>query len=225
LPQTTREPGVKAIAINGSPRKKWNTAVLLNKALEGAGAGGAEVEIVHLYELDFKGCRSCFACKARGGPSYGKCSVDDGLTPILRKIEGATVLLVGSPIYFGSVTGEVRSFLERLLFPHVSYGSPSPTPASRQIRSGLIYTMNVKEDQARVNGYFQHLENNERVLKRCFGHAETLYSFDTYQFDDYAKVVADRFDPMLKAKRRQEVFPVDCQKSFELGSRLAREDA
>ncbi|MGC1403317.1 MAG: flavodoxin family protein, partial [Thermodesulfobacteriota bacterium] len=44
--------------------------------------------------------------------------------------------------------------------------------------------------------------------------------FDTYQFTDYSKVVATRFDPDLKAKRRREIFPQDCQKAFELGRRL-----
>lgn len=48
----------KVYAINGSPRKKWNTAILLEHALK-----GAETELIHLYDLDFKGCRSCFACK------------------------------------------------------------------------------------------------------------------------------------------------------------------
>ena len=51
---------MKVIAINGSPRKKWNTATLLEKALEGAETEGAETEIIHLYDLNFKGCKSCF---------------------------------------------------------------------------------------------------------------------------------------------------------------------
>jgi multimeric flavodoxin WrbA len=45
---------MKVIAINGSPRKKWNTATLLEKALEGAASEGAETEIIHLYDLNFK---------------------------------------------------------------------------------------------------------------------------------------------------------------------------
>ncbi|XWX63056.1 flavodoxin family protein [Desulfitobacterium sp. AusDCA] len=48
---------MKVIAINGSPRKNKNTATLLNKALE-----GAETELIHLYDLNYKGCVSCFAC-------------------------------------------------------------------------------------------------------------------------------------------------------------------
>lgn len=59
------------IGVNGSPRKQWNTATLVSKALEGAAAQGAETELVHLYDLDFKGCKSCLACKTRGGRVTG----------------------------------------------------------------------------------------------------------------------------------------------------------
>ena len=55
---------MKLLAINGSPRKKWNTAMLLEHALNGAASKGATTELIHLYDLDFKGCTSCFACKA-----------------------------------------------------------------------------------------------------------------------------------------------------------------
>lgn len=58
---------MKIIALNGSPRKKWNTATLLQKALEGAVSQGAITELIHLYDLNYKGCISCFACKTLGG--------------------------------------------------------------------------------------------------------------------------------------------------------------
>ena len=51
---------MKVIAFNGGPRKNWNTAMLLEKALEGAKSQGAETELIHLYELNYKGCISCF---------------------------------------------------------------------------------------------------------------------------------------------------------------------
>ncbi len=54
---------MKIMAFNGSPRKKWNTATLLAKALEGAASRAAETELIHLYDLDYKACISCFACK------------------------------------------------------------------------------------------------------------------------------------------------------------------
>ena len=102
---------MRAIAVNGSPRKNWNTASLLEHALVGAAKDGAETELVHLYDLDFKGCISCFACKKIGGKSYGRCAVSDGLTPILKKASEADVLILGTPVYFSAETGEMRSFL------------------------------------------------------------------------------------------------------------------
>lgn len=54
---------MKVIAFNGSPRKKWNTATLLENVLDGARAKGAQCELVHLYDVGFKGCVSCFECK------------------------------------------------------------------------------------------------------------------------------------------------------------------
>jgi multimeric flavodoxin WrbA len=125
----------KIIAVNGSPRKKWNTATLLEKAMEGASSAGARTELIHLYDLDFKGCISCFACKTRGGKSYGRCAVTDDLTPVFQEIEEADAVVLGSPIYFGAVTGEMRSFLERWLFPYLTYTDPPQTLFPKKIRT------------------------------------------------------------------------------------------
>jgi hypothetical protein len=61
----------------------------------------------------------------------------------------------------------------------------------------------------------------ERLLARIFGSCETLMSFDAYQFEDYSKYVAPRFDPAAKLERFKEVFPKERQKASELGARLA----
>ncbi|MDR3631308.1 MAG: flavodoxin family protein [Desulfocapsaceae bacterium] len=209
------------IGINGSPRKKWNTAMLVSKALEGAAAQGAETEHIHLYDLDFKGCRSCFVCKTKGGKSYGTCGIHDGLTPILKKIETADALIIGSPIYLGSVTGEIRSFLERLIFPYLTYTVPYGSLFPRKISTGFIYTMNVTEDRSHDLGYEYIFKSNERYAELIFGTTESLCCFDTCQIDDYSKFLMESFDPVHKASRRDEVFPMDCQKAYELGSRLA----
>ncbi len=211
------------IAFNGSPRKKWNTATLLEKALEGAASKGASTELVHLYDLNFKGCKSCFGCKVKGGPSYGRCAVKDDLTPFLRAVENADAILLGSPIYLWSVSGEMKSFLERLIFAFYRYAradDPSSTLFSRKIRTGFIYTMNTDEETLKEFGADRGIASNEMFLGRIFGSSESLLCFDTYQFDDYSKVVQERFDPMKKAERRTQQFPLDCERAFEMGARL-----
>jgi multimeric flavodoxin WrbA len=211
---------MKLIAFNGSPRKEWNTATLLNKALEGAAAHGAETELIHLYDLKYQGCISCFACKEKGGKSYGRCVVRDDLTPIFKRLEAAGAVLFGSPIYLGNITGEMQSFLERLIFPYLPYTDPPASLFPKKVRSGFIYTMGVPEELVEKAGYLERFAAREQTLARIFGSSETLLSCDTYQFDDYAKVVATRFNAAEKLKRRQEVFPADCRKAFELGARL-----
>ena len=213
---------MKAIAINGSPRKKWNTATLLERALEGAASEGAETEIIHLYDLNFKGCISCFACKLKDGKSYGKCAMNDELTPVLEKLKDADAVILGSPIYLGNSTGEMRSFMERYIFPFLVYSENPRSLYPRNIPIGYIYTTGAKEENFDVFGLHKVIELNEGVATRIFGYSESLYSTDTYQFDDYSKYVADRFDPEEKAKRREEVFPKDCEKAFEMGIRFIK---
>jgi len=211
---------MKVIAFNGSPRKNWNTAILLQKALEGAASAGAETEMVHLYDIDFKGCTSCFACKMRNGNSYGRCSMKDGLTQYLEKAGSADALIFGSPIYFGTASGEMRSFMERLMFPKLAYKEPYEPVTDKKIRTAIIYTMNVSEEIYSQTHMPSLFEMTELSMRMVFGSAETLCSFDTLQFSDYSKVVADRFDPEKKAARRRDVFPEDCRNAFELGVRL-----
>lgn len=213
---------MKVIAINGSSRKKWNTATLLEKALEGAASQGAETELVHLYDLDFKGCTSCFACKLKGGKSYGKCAMIDGLTPVLEKLADANAFLLGSPVYFGTVTGEMKSCMERLLFPYLTYTRPPGSLFARKIPTAFIYTMNVSEELMKEYHYPVHIGLNENLLSRTFGQAESLCSFETLQFEDYDKVVFSYFDPEERRERRRTVFPEDCRKAFTLGASLAQ---
>jgi multimeric flavodoxin WrbA len=145
------------------------------------------------------------------------------LTPILQRIIEADALVIGSPIYFGSVTGETRSFLERLLFPYLTYTVPYASIAPKKIATGFIYAMNVPEEQSKAYGYEHLFNSHARYLQLIFGRQpESLCSFDTYQVDDYAKVRIESFDPVHKAQRRAEVFPQDCRMAYDLGARLAQ---
>ncbi len=213
---------MEILAFNGSPRKEWNTATLLQKALEGAAAQGAKTKLIHLYDLNYKGCISCFACKEKGGKSYGRCVVRDDLKPIFKRIESADALIFGSPIYLGNITGEMQSFLERLVFPFLTYTDPPQSLFPKKIPVGFIYTMGLTQELMVEFGYQQRFAGTDRFLSRIFGPSKTLLSFDTYQFKDYSKVVATRFNPKEKLKRRREVFPQDCQRAFALGEEFAR---
>lgn len=211
---------MKVIGINGSPRKNKNTATILNRALEGAASCGAETELIHLYDKNYKGCVSCFACKLKGGKSYGQCALKDDLTTVLEKVSKADAIILGSPIYFHSITGAMRSFLERLVFQYLVYDKTHSSLFNRKLPVGFIYTMNVTKEIFNAS-YKQELKIMEEYLTKTFGSLESLIIADTYQFNDYSKYVCDLFDEEKKRQVRDAEFPKDCTSAYNLGVRLA----
>ncbi|MBR0203987.1 MAG: flavodoxin family protein, partial [Synergistaceae bacterium] len=76
---------MKALFINASPRKNWNTHKMLESSMKGAGDAGAETKLIHLYDYNFKGCVSCFACKLKNAKTHGLCAYRDELRPVLEE--------------------------------------------------------------------------------------------------------------------------------------------
>ena len=209
---------MKVIAINGSPRQNWNTHILLEKCLEGAKETGAETELINLYDLQYKGCVSCFTCKLKGN-TVSKCVHKDQLEPVLQKICECDALVLGSPIYFASITGEMRSFMERLLFPYSSYEG-KPSSFGKQINTAFIYTMNTPYFALPLVGYTTLFKQNKKIMKRIFGNCESLAVTSTYQFEDYSNYAMTYFDGAKRLQRRKTVFVNDCKKAFVLGKKL-----
>lgn len=208
---------MKVIGINGSPRRKWNTAQLLQQALKGAESAGAETELINLYDLNYRGCISCFGCKRKAAVPC-KCYMKDELTPVLEKVHSADALLLGSPIYFGDVTGQMRSFLERLSFPAMTYDDYQKQLYDGQLNTAFFFTMNVGDIYAQM--YKPIFENNTNLLKKFGGTTEYYLATDTLQFDDYSKYQAGQFDENAKRLRHEEQFQKDLEKAFEIGRRV-----
>lgn len=182
---------MKVLGINGSPRKQWNTATLVEKALEGATSAGAETEIINLYSQTFKGCLSCFACKRKGSKTNGLCAVRDELTMILRKALDADAIIIGSPVYDSYPSAYVRAFLERFLFPLDSYlyeDGIRQRILDKVKPAGIIFTMNCPEGWLEKYHYPTILGSNREELERVLGYAEEYFACDTYQFADYSKM-------------------------------------
>ena len=174
--------------INGGPRKRYNTAQLLEKAAEGihdelkGNFDDEDINIhqIHLYDLDYKGCKSCFHCKRIGGKYYAQCPIKDDLRDLLPKMKNSDGIIFGSPIYFGEITGELRSFFERFLFSSFVYGGESNAP--KRMPVGMIYTMNVTEDvfnQAYGNKFDILEDNIENVYSKPYSLKEKVLAFSS----------------------------------------------
>ena len=211
---------MKLLAINGSPRKTMNTGSLLGKIVEGAAAQGADAELIHLCDLNFKGCISCFHCKDPKGKSYGRCFVQDGLTPILQTAHEASVLVLGSPFYFSMETALMRACMERLWFQYHLYSNMKGPLSPGKKATALVYTMNVREEDMAEYGKTAIVAQGKRLMEHFFAPCEIFLCCDTKQVNDYSRYEFDVFDVPAKLKRHEEVFPKDLERAFALGKRL-----
>jgi hypothetical protein len=84
-----------------------------------------------------------------------------------------------------------------------------------------IATMNAPAEEMVTIHQDSSVAASRGIRTRIFGSCEVLLCTDTCQFDDYSKYVSTCWDPEVKAKRRKEIFPQDCRRSYELGVRLA----
>ena len=205
------------IIIDGGPRKTFNTASMLKKFAEGATSVSDQIDVktIRLYGLDYKGCMSCMACKVKG-KATNVCKFKDGLTPVLEEIAQADGLVLGSPNYFGEVTGQMRAFLERLAFPWLSYNDYSLT-APKRMPVLLIETQNGTETQNNCNGY----GSMEYCIAQALGQPEKLTAYNTYQVKNYANYELAGFSEEAKRKYREEHWEEDLQKAFDAGKRMA----
>lgn len=210
----------KIFIVNGSPRKNCNTAKMCKSFSEGIKSRGIETEIINLYDLNFKGCKSCFACKLLDGKNFGKCSYPDELTPVLDKIANANGLVFASPIYFLGVTGMMRCFIERLMFPFFQYEEGYPSTAPKKFPTAVIYTMNLPEKPAEEM-LLNTMKDFEWGIEKAFSKPVRICAYDTYQFSDYSKYAAKCFDIKHKQRQRDEQFPKDLQVAYKEGAKMA----
>lgn len=210
---------MKTIILNASPRKNCNTAKLLKAAAKGALTAGAEVEYINLYDLNFAGCRSCMLCK-RKDVERCHCYWKDDLSPIIDKVFHANTLLIGTPIYFGRPTSRYFAFVERLLFPMLSYDDYS-NYFKDSVNVGLFLTMNANEEYYNQL-YKEKFEVYAGELKRLNGDVCIYPCYNTLQVADYSKFNMNGFDEAEKKKLHEEQFPVDLQQAYEIGVKLSQ---
>lgn len=101
---------MRVLAINGSPRKNGNTYQMLNYILKTIG-DGAEKELIHLKDYKLDPCDACYSCM-----NGGRCHIKDDVEKILDSTVRADAVIIGSPVYYGSITPETRMFCDRIGF-------------------------------------------------------------------------------------------------------------
>jgi multimeric flavodoxin WrbA len=99
---------MKVLGIMGSPRRQSNTEILLDRALEGAGEAGAEVEKVLVSNLKISPCLEIYACR-----KDGNCAIKDDMQLLYEKLLEADHIIFASPIFFYGITSQAKAIIDR----------------------------------------------------------------------------------------------------------------
>ena len=210
---------MKIVGLNGSPRLKGNSFKLLTEALRGAADAGVDTEIVNLYKMNFKGCRSCFACKSKT-PFYGKgCAMKDDFTKVMEDLLAADAWIFATPIYNGHMSSSMSALLERFYFSHHNYDAHERM-VEKEYPSVLIYSMNGNPLFMEKMGIENSCKYDSFLFKNAFGSCKYMVANATLQFDDYGKYHTATVPVEKKMKYNAEHFPQDLERAYNLGKEL-----
>jgi multimeric flavodoxin WrbA len=95
------------LILKGSPREKGNSAILADRAAEGARQAGAQVESIYLHGLDIRPCDGCDLCNA------GQCIIEDDMQPLYPKLAEADAILLASPVYWFTFSAQLKLCIDR----------------------------------------------------------------------------------------------------------------
>jgi len=99
---------MKVLGIYGSPRRGGNTDQLLDEALEGARAAGAETATVYARDLTMRGCIECGGCD-----ETGKCVLKDDMQSVYPLLYASDAIIMATPIFFYNVTSQLKAVIDR----------------------------------------------------------------------------------------------------------------
>lgn len=117
---------VRIIGLSASPRKDGNTEILVKEALKAAKRDGAETEFISLAGKEIQPCQACYTCRLED--SKGICAIEDDLPEIFEKFKKADGIIIGSPVYFLSVTAQLKALFDRSLTLRYGRGNVKRKP-------------------------------------------------------------------------------------------------
>ena len=184
------------LILNGSPRKRGNTDLLLEKIEEGVHRAGQRAEHVNLAHLSIHPCTGCGHCETEG-----VCIFKDDMTILYQKIEAANRIVIGSPIYFYGVTAQTKAFIDRcqaLWCRKYLLGEIKP---ERDYRRGYMVSVAATDGGKIFDG--------ARLTVR--------YAFDAMEFTYSGELLAQGVDVKGAVAERTEIMEEAVQMGLEIG--------
>ncbi len=187
---------MKVLGISGSPRIGGNTDILLDKVLEGARDVGAKTEKIILNSLKFVPCQECENLK-----DDGNCIIEDDLQPLYKKIEETDVIILASPVFFGSLSAQAKMMIDRF---QCAWRARYRLRKNRykKKKAGAFISVEASE----IRNFF---ENAKSIVKNLFAVINAEYTEELFCTD-----IEEKGDILNR--------PDYLKKAYELGQRIAK---
>ena len=186
------------LGISGSPKINGLSNFLLDKALEGAMASGAHTEKIILNNLNFKPCQECGGCD-----KTGVCILDDDMKSVYESLAAADIIIITSPIYFASLSAQLKAMIDRCHSLWVSKYILKNIPLKKNRSKGVFLCVGGRDSRI----YF---ENAKNIVKTFFVTLDIEYSSDLF-------IGGLNTMPADSPKRTTA-----SEKAFQLGKDIAR---
>lgn len=191
---------MNVLGIGGSPRIGGNTDILLDKALEGSRSKGADTEKIILNQLKFSPCQEC-----DNKPNDRSCIIEDDMQLVYKKIEAADVVILASPIFFGSLSAQTKMMIDRFqCYWRVRNMLRMKAETSSEKKKKGIF---ISVEATTRKDFF---DNAKAIVKNFFATIDTAYS-------------GELFCPGIDEKAKILGHPDILKEAFELGQRVVSE--
>jgi multimeric flavodoxin WrbA len=159
---------MNVLGISGSPKKDGLTGLLLDKALGGAKASGAHTEKIILNDLNFKACQECGGCD-----ETGVCVFNDDMAAIYKKLAEADAVVVASPVYFGSITAQLKAMIDRCHSSWTAKYILKKDIFRKKKRKGIFLCVAGKDTE-------EYFESAKKIIRIFFVTQNIEYSSDLF---------------------------------------------
>ena len=190
---------MKVLGIMGSPRRRSNTDILLDKALEGAREAGAEAEKVLVSKLKISPCLEIYACL-----KDGDCSIKDDMQSLYKKLLEADHVIFASPMFFYGITSQAKAIIDRCQALWIRRHVLGMGKEDNRVRRGVFVSVGATQGKKLFDG---------AVLT-------VKYFFDAIG----VKYSGDLLVRGIDKKGQIEEHPAALEDAFRLGQELVRPD-
>ena len=192
------------LGLQGSPRKKGNTSLLLSAYLEEAERRGAHIKYLEVVKKNISGCKECGTCEKKG-----YCPIDDDMQKIYPLLRRADIVVMATPVFFYGPTAQLKALIDRSQALWARKYTHGLTDPGRKWRRGFVISVGATKGKNLFEGvnltakYFFDAVGADFAGSLAYSRIEGAGDIKNHPtaLADAAREAKELVDPFLKRKK------------------------